>query len=156
MKDSPLPIWTTATYDLSAFGGRSVLLAFRYVTDPRVAFPGWWIDDVRLGSQVLTDGVGLGGWQSFSQLSSEPLVGLTVQLVGYSGDRAKRAFIHRLRLDGRLRAELSGGALRNLLAPGYDVVAAVVTYDEPSEGKADYASYVLRVNGVVQPGGRRP
>jgi len=152
----PLPIWTTATYDLSAFGGRSVLLAFRYVTDPRVAFPGWWIDDVRLGNQVLTDGVGLGGWQSFSQLSSEPLVGLTVQLVGYSGDRAKRAFIHRLRLDARLRGELSGAALRNLLAPGYEVVAAVVTYDEPTEGKADYAPYVLRVNGVVQPGGRRP
>ena len=152
----PLPIWTTATYDLSAYGGRSVLLAFRYVTDPRVAFAGWWIDDVRLGNVTLTDGSGLAGWQSFSQLSSAPLVGLSVQLVGYSNDRTKQAFIHRLRLDGRLRGELSGAALRTLLAPGYDVVAAVVTYDEPTEGKAAYVPYALRINGVLQPGGRRP
>ena len=52
----PLPIWTTATYDLAAYRGRTVLLAFRYVSDPRVAFPGWWIDDVRLGQRALTDG----------------------------------------------------------------------------------------------------
>ena len=131
-------------------------LAFRYVSDARVAFPGWWIDDVRLGNVTLTDGSSLAGWQSFSQLSSAPLVGLSVQLVGYSGDRDKRAFIHRLRLDARLRGELSGAALRTLLAPGYDVVAAVVTYDEPTEGKAAYVPYALRVNGVLQPGGRRP
>jgi hypothetical protein len=152
----PLPIWTTAGYDLSAYGGHSVLLAFRYVSDPRVAFPGWWIDDVRVGDVTLTDGSGLAGWQSFSRLSSAPLVGLSVQLVGYSGDAAKRAFVHRLRLDGRLRGELSGAALRSLLAPGYDVVAAVVTYDEPTEGKSANVPYVLRVNGVLQPGGRRP
>ena len=151
-----LPIWTTANYDLSAYGGRSVLLAFRYVSDPRVAFPGWWIDDVRVGNVTLTDGSGLAGWQSFSRLSSAPLVGLSVQLVGYSGDAARRAFVHRLRLDGRLRGELSGAALRSVLAPGYDVVAAVVTYDEPTEGKSANVPYVLRVNGVLQPGGRRP
>ncbi len=151
----PLPIWTNASYDLSAFGGRTVLLAFRYVSDPRVAFAGWWIDDVRLGSVTLTDGSSLAGWQSFSQVSTTPLTGLSVQLVGYSGDRAKRAFIHRLRLDNRLKGELSGAALRAVLAGGYDVVAAVVTYEEPTEGKPGYAPYVLRVNGVVQPGGRR-
>jgi hypothetical protein len=151
-----LPIWTTATYDMSSYGGRSVLLAFRYVSDPRVTFPGWWIDDVRLGNVTLTDGTTLAGWQSLSQLSSAPLVGLSVQLVGYSGDAAKRAFIHRLRLDSRLRGQLTGAPLRALLAPGYDVVAAVVTYDEPTEGKSGYVPYVLRVNGALQPGGRRP
>ena len=151
-----LPIWTTANYDLSTYAGRTVLLAFRYVSDARVAFPGWWIDDVRLGNVTLTDGSNLGGWQSFSQLSSAPITGLSVQLVGYSNDRDKRAFIHRLKLDARLRGELSGAALRTLLAPGYDVVAAVVTYDEPTEGKAAYVPYALRVNGVLQPGGRRP
>jgi hypothetical protein len=152
----PFPVWTSASYDLSAYRGRTVLLAFRYVTDPRVTFPGWWIDDVRLGSTSLTTGAELVGWQSFSRLSSEPLTGFTVQLVGYSDTRGRRAFIRRLPLDGRLRGELSGAALRRLLAPGYDVVAAIVTHDDPSEGKATYAPYVLRVNGFVQPGGRRP
>ena len=36
----PLPIWTTANYDLSAYGGRSVLLAFRYVSDAAGRVPG--------------------------------------------------------------------------------------------------------------------
>ena len=151
-----LPTWTTASYDLSAFGGRTVLLAFRFVSDPRVSFPGWWVDDIRLGGTTLSDGSSLAGWQSFSQLSSAPLTGLSVQLVGYSNDRTKRAFIHRLRLDARLRGTLDGTALRTLMAPGYDVVAAVVTYEEPTEGKEAYVPYVLRVNGVLQPGGRRP
>jgi hypothetical protein len=150
------PAWVDATYDLSAYRGRTVLLAFRYLSDPRVTFPGWWIDDVRLGRTPLTDGTGLAAWQSFSRVSTEPIVGFTVQLVGYTGTRAKRAFIHRLPLDGRLRGQISGAALRRLLAPGYDVVAALVTYDEPTEGKATPASYALRVNGVLQRGGRRP
>ena len=150
-----LPAWTSASYDLSAYRGRTVLLAFRYVTDPRVAFSGWWIDDVRLGSTSLTSGAALSGWQSLSRVSSEPLTGFTVQLVGYSDARGRRAFIRRLPLDGRLRGELSGAALQRLLAPGYEVIAAIVTHDDPTEGKATYAPYVLRVNGVVQPGGRR-
>ena len=151
-----LPTWTSARYDLSAYRGRPVLLAFRLVTDPRVAFPGWWIDDVRIGGTSLTAGTALEGWQSYARTSSEPLVGFTVQLVGYSDTRGRRAFIRRLPLDGRLRGQLSGAALQRLLAPGYDVVAAIVTHDDPTEGKAVYAPYVLRVNGVVQPGGRRP
>ena len=75
--------------------------------------------------------------------------------MGYS-DSGKRAFVQRLRLDGRLRGELTGAPLRRLLAPGYDVVAALVSFDDPGEGRATYAPYVLRVNGAVQPGGRRP
>jgi hypothetical protein len=148
-----LPSWVRASYDLSAYRGRSVLLALRYLSDPRIAFPGWWIDDVRLGGTVLTNGNSLAGWRSFSRVSSEPLEGFTVQLVGYS-TAANRAFIHRLRLDSRLRARLDGTALRRLLAPGYDVVAAIVTRDDPSESTRTYARYELRANGVVQPGGR--
>ncbi len=34
-----------------------------------------------------------------------------------------------------------------------DVVAAIVFYDDPSEGSFQYAPYALVVNGVTQPGG---
>jgi hypothetical protein len=34
-----------------------------------------------------------------------------------------------------------------------DLVAAVVTYDDPTEGSVKYAPYQLTVNGVTQPGG---
>jgi hypothetical protein len=150
------PAWTTASYNLSAYRGRSVLLALRYVTDGRLAYPGWWVDDVRLGGARLSNGASLAGWRSLSQVGGEPARGFAVQLIGYSTTGAPRAFIHRLRLDGRLRGTLSGPALRRLLAPGYDVVAAVVTHDDASEGKTRYAPYALRVNGVLQSGGLAP
>jgi Immune inhibitor A-like, MAM domain len=149
----PLPAWTRATYDLAAYRGKTVLLAFRYVSDPRVSFPGWWIDNVRLGGTTLTAGRSLAGWRSFSQVTpGERLGGFTVQLVGYT-TTAKRAAIQRLRLDGRLRARLTGPPLRRFLSGGYDFVAAIVTFDDATEARTTYAPYVLRVNGVRQPGG---
>ena len=152
----PFPTWTTATYDLSAYRGKTVLLAFHYVSDPRVAFPGWWIDDVRLGGAALSDGTTLVGWKPYSQFApGERTGGFTVQLLGYS-TKGKRALIQRLRLDARLHGQLAGPPLRRLLAGGYDVVAAIVTYDDPTESKLTYGQYVLRVNGVVQPGGEPP
>ena len=147
------PAWTRATYDLAAYRGKTVLLAFRYASDPRVTFPGWWIDDVRLGGSTLTGGRSLAGWKSFSQVSpGERVGGFTVQLVAYT-TTAKRAAIHRLRLDARLRARLAGAPLRRFLSSGYDVVGAIVTFDDPTEAKTTYAPYTLRVNGVRQPGG---
>jgi hypothetical protein len=147
------PAWTRATFDLGAYRGKTVLLAFRYLSDPRVSFPGWWIDDIRLGGTTLTAGRSLAGWKSFSQVTpGERVGGFTVQLVGYT-TTAKRAAIQRLRLDGRQRAVLKGAPLRRFLSGGYDVVAAIVTFDEPTESRTTYAPYVLRVNGVRQPGG---
>lgn len=152
----PFPGWIDVSFDLSAYRGKSVLLAFRYLSDARVAFPGWWIDNVRVGGVRLSDGTSLLGWRSYAQLSSDRVGGFTVQLVGYTEKGAKRAFIQRLRLDQRLRATLTGPPLRRLLSRNYDVVAAIVTYDEPTEARTAYAPYTLRVNGALQPGGRQP
>lgn len=150
------PRWITTSFDLSAYRGKTVLLAFRYVSDPHVTFPGWWIDDVRVGGALITDGTSLAGWKSFSQVSGERQGGFTVQLAGYTTGGAKRAFIHRLKLDPNLRGQLSGTKRQRLLTGGYNVVAAIVTYDEPTEAKPDPAPYVLRVNGLRQAGGRAP
>ena len=148
-----LPAWTRVTYSLAAYRGKSVLLAFRYVSDSRVTSPGWWVDDVRLGRATLTSGRSLSGWKSFSQVTpGERVGGFTVQLVAYTTN-AKRAAIQRLRLDGRLRGRLTGAPLRRFLSGGYDVVAAIVTFDDPTEAKTTYAPYALRVNGVLHSGG---
>jgi hypothetical protein len=32
-------------------------------------------------------------------------------------------------------------------------VGVIVTYDDPSESSNQYAPYILKVNGVTQPGG---
>ena len=48
---------------------------------------------------------------------------------------------------------LDHGKLRRLIGDHADVVAAIVTYDEPTEAIEKYAAYELRANGALQPGG---
>jgi hypothetical protein len=151
----PFPAWIPASFDLSAYRGKTVLLGFRFLSDPGVTFPGWWIDDVKIGGQQISTGASLAGWKSLSQVNPTLHAGgFTVQLVGYATG-TKRAFIQRLRLDAFLRGQLSGTALRRLLAGNPDLVAAIVTYDDPTGAKRAYGLYALRVNDVLQPGGRK-
>ncbi len=147
------PAWTSASFDLAAYRGKTVLLAFRYVSDSRVAFPGWWIDDIRLGGTTLSGGRSLAGWKSFSRVSP----GERRRRVHASSSSATRP-----RRSGRAStgctstAGCAAGSRAHryaFLSGGYDVVAAIVTYDEPTEAKPAYADYVLRVNGILQPGG---
>jgi hypothetical protein len=165
--------WRSETFDLSAYAGQSVLLAFRYVTDSGVDEPGWWIDDVTLGGTSLSDGSTLDGWQTPTQISPVPVDGYTVQLVGYttprpraSASRHRRgrhhhgrrsvAFAYELKLRRGNRVDLDGRALRRLVARQArhaDVVAVLVMQDDPAETVTQYARYTLQANGVTQPGG---
>jgi hypothetical protein len=144
--------WHVETFDLSPYAGRTVLLRFRMLTDAaglgNGARPGWWVDDVRVGGALVSDGT-LAGWSEIS-----PFVpGYTVQLVSIEAKRRGDATLERLELrDGR-SASLDERALKHLVGKDAGLVAAIVTFDEPSESIARNAPYVLTVNGVAQPGG---
>jgi hypothetical protein len=61
--------------------------------------------------------------------------------------------VYPLPLDGEFRSSLDCiGVLRHL-GPLADVVAAIVTYDDPTESVDQYAPYTLTVEGALQPGG---
>ena len=78
------------------------------------------------------------------------VAGFTVQLVGY--DAAGDAFHRYLRLNGAFDGSLSGKSVSKGLGKKATVVAAIVTYDDPTESSTQYARYALRANGVLQPG----
>jgi hypothetical protein len=152
--------WKTETCDLSAYAGQTVVLAFRYVTDWGTAgnagapFPaGWWIDDVVLDGATLTDGTSLAGWKSFTEQRPTPVAGWMVQLVGYRSDGRTPAVIGTIPLGPTSTGTLERGALERVLGDQADVVAAIVTHDDPTGAGRKYARYELRVNGVLQPGG---
>lgn len=149
--------WLETSFDLSGYKGKTILIAFRYITDPGVDLPGWWIDDVRIGGQEVSTGESLAGFRSITEINPVEVSGFTVQLIGYRTDRPRAAFIHRLKLDDRFAGQLRGQALRRVLSRDYDVVAAIVTYDEPTELIGQYAPYRLWVaaDDVLQPGGDR-
>ncbi|ADU52151.1 peptidase M6 immune inhibitor A [Thermaerobacter marianensis DSM 12885] len=77
--------WRRETFDLSAYDGREVLLAFRYITDWAVAGndddpgnDGWFIDNVivRAGDRVVAgpfDGSTLDGFLSLSEATGQPV-----------------------------------------------------------------------------------
>ena len=161
--------WLNETCSLSAYAGQTILVSFRYLTDPAVEGqvetvpPGWWIDDVSVGGSVLSDGSTLDGWQSPTQVRPIPVPNFTVQLISYSSLTGRFPFrnaqtiatITRLDLDENF--DFSGMPLSlgasEFLAIANDVVAAIVTFEDPSETITQYAPYVLKANGVVQPGG---
>ncbi len=49
------PVWVTKSYDLSAFRGQRVKMEIAYTTDPGYNEFGIFIDNIRLGNQVLFD-----------------------------------------------------------------------------------------------------
>jgi hypothetical protein len=144
--------WHKETFDLSAYAGQDVLLAFRYLTDSGVARPGWWIDNVKVGGESISDGSSLDGWQTMTQINPNEVAGFTVQIISYNEARTE-AHIAQLQLNDTFQGSLSGAALQTAIGTNAEVVAAIVFYDEPTESLAQYAPYVLEVNGVLQPGG---
>jgi Immune inhibitor A peptidase M6 len=147
--------WKTETCSLAAYAGQTVTVRFRYITDeatngtnPDVA-PGWWIDDVAVNGAVVSNGTAT-GWD-FAPLK---VANWLVRLVGWSTtDKSAPAFIATIKLDSNFSGTLSGADLRAAIGDKADIVAAIVTLDDPTEGAVDPANYTLVVNGVEQPGG---
>jgi hypothetical protein len=82
------------------------------------------------------------------------VAGFTVQLVAYS-DSGSQAWIAEVPLDDTFAATLDAAAVTDAVGGQAETVAAIVTYDEPTEliSPPQYARYSLTVNGVKQPGG---
>jgi len=157
--------WRNESCDLGSFGGQSVLLAFRHVTDGSVSGdpddptatipPGFWVRGVTLAGSPVSDGTSLAGWLSPSQARPMPIHGFTLQLVAYSsrGEGHGHVFRSTIPLDGSNDATLDRRDLQRLIPSNADVVGAVVMYDEPTEQVSASAPYRLGANGVTQPGG---
>src|SRR5215210_1301358 len=153
--------WKAETCNLAAYSGQTILVSFRNMTDPNTlgatdAIPsGFWLDDVSLGTQSLSDGSTLTGWMSATQARPIAVEGFTVQLVAYKQAGTSPVRIATLPLNGNFDATVNGRKLGGLLGQGNnaDVIGAIVMYDESTEAISDYARYALRVNGVLQPGG---
>ena len=137
--------------DLAAYAGETIQLAFRYVTDPGVVEPGFWVDDVVLDGTTLSDGSTLEGWSSPTQINPTDVQGFSVQLVAINS--GKVVHIAKMDLNAGFDGSLGARALPELLGPKARVVAAIVTHHDPTETVMQPAPYSLKVNTVPQPGG---
>ena len=147
--------WRAQTCSLAAYAGQTVLLAFRTFNDPATLGesaaidPGFWVDDVRVGATLVSDGSSLADWRSFTQVRQVPVTGYTVQILSIAGNKIT---VKRIPLTSGFA--LSGNAnVQKYIDKNADFVGAIVMYEDPSESSDQYAPYRLTVNGVVQPGG---
>ena len=138
--------------DLSEWAGQTIVLAFRYVTDSSVQGDGFWVDNVTVGDTLISDGSTLDGWQSLTQFNPIEVQGFTVRIVSYDRDHTV-AQIANVPLNGSFEGRLSGRDLERRVADGAQIVAVIVTGHDSTESVNQYAPYVLRANGVLQPGG---
>ena len=142
--------------NLSAYAGQTVLLAFRAFNDPSTLgtdpsyLPGFWVDNVKVGSTLVSDGTSLAGWKSFTETKPNTVDGFTVRILSINSKR-KTITVRTLRLNSSFT--LRGRFVWPYIDRNADFVGAIVFYDDPSERSTQYAPYQLTVNGVTQPGG---
>jgi immune inhibitor InhA-like protein len=146
----------TETFDLSPWAGQKIDIAFRYITDAAQTGLGYWVDNVKVGGTLISDGTDLSSWKSLSEAHPTPVAGWTVQLVGYTTG-GKDAYLYQMPLkkdaNGNFVGNLRGPEVRKALGANSRVVSAIVTADDPTEMATTYPTYTLKANGRTQPGG---
>jgi hypothetical protein len=141
---------TTMTFDLSAYAGQDVILGFRYLSDPLVNQGGWYVDDIKVGDTLISDGTSTAPFSSFTQISPQRVAPFTVTLVGLDEEGARARVI---RIRDTFRFALTAGQLRTLRS--YPIVVAIVSCDDLTETQTVYAPYDLKANTITQLGGRK-
>lgn len=144
--------------DLSAWSGQTVILAFRFMSDPAVEMAGWFVRNVQVdGSPVGTPG-SLAGWnnqQAYMPLALDfelRLVGLsgTVDTYGHVSD-ATSVVVVEIALDGANAGAATAEQLAALA--GSDEVVALVSSIPVNEESSIYAPYSLTANGTERADG---
>jgi len=146
--------WKAESCSLAGYSG-SVLLAFRAFNDPATLGesaaipPGFWVDNVTIDSTVVSDGSDIASWKSPTQVHPGSVANFVVTIMSVNGNKIT---LTQLPLNGDFAVK-NKADLQKYIDKNADLVAAIVTYDDPPETSEQYAPYQLTVNGVVQPGG---
>jgi len=141
-------VFEAESYDLSAYAGQTVLISIRYVSDGGVNEGGLTVDNVKVGSTLISDGSSLAPFKSPTEIRPVTVNNVDLKLVGIDP-------VHHLawQFEFNGKFDLSLNRLQLALLALFPQVVAIVAYDEPTEQVQQYAPYQLTVNGVLQPGG---
>ena len=125
------------SYDLSAYAGMDVLLAFRYMTDWGTYFEGWYIWDVYVDGELITDGSDISMFMDMTELF--PIENdFTVTLVAFKNTMFGPTYVIKKIVLNDITE--TGYTTPSTLFYNYDKVAMIVTYDA-AEGVTEYAMY---------------
>jgi len=134
--------WVSLSYDLSAYPG-DILLAFRYMTDWGTTYQGWFVDNVYVDGNLISDGSSADAFMSYAEfLGIEN--NYTVTLVGERKKKGQQEYaVETILSDGYL------GSVDDFkyIFDDYNSVVMLVTFTAP-EGATTYADYSFNfING---------
>lgn len=127
----------TLTYDLGAYAGQDILVAFRMVTDWGTHYGGWWIDNVYVDDNLISDGTDASVFMDITEIL--PINNdFTVTFVGIKGTgRGTQYKVLTMKLDDVTETGLY--ELNNILKWSEKAVM-LVTFDA-AEDVTFYADY---------------
>lgn len=131
------PAWTTMSFDLSAYAGQDILIAFRYVTDWATSYGGWYLDNVYVDGTLISDGSDASVFKDITEIV--PINNdFTVTFVGQKKNgkqpqyQVKTLHLNALTEDGQVELDR--------ILKWSDSVVMLVSY-EAQEGVNFYADY---------------
>jgi hypothetical protein len=129
--------WMTMSFDLSAYAGQEILVAFRYVTDWATLYEGWYIDNVYVDGTLISDGSDASVFMDITEVL--PINNnFIITFVGFKHHgRGNQYRIHTMRLDDMTEEGLF--ELNSVLKHS-DSAVMLVTFAAP-EGFTGYAEY---------------
>ena len=125
------------SYDLSAYAGQDLLLAFRYVTDWATPYEGWYVDNVMVDDVLVSDGSDASVFMDITEVV--PINNdFTVTFVGIKDKKNGNQYkVHTMKLDDMSE---TGMFELNKVLSWSDKAVMIVTFDAP-EGFTGYADY---------------
>ncbi len=143
----------SATCDLSAYAGETVVLAFRLMSDAAVQFDGWHIRNVAIdGTPVDSTPADITDWDN-EQFFQPIDLGFNLTLVGLDGKVDKYGHVSHAHVVTVIQTHLRRGSKYNLSwwdrlrLWGSDQVVAIVSGIPKDETVGVYFPYSLKVNG---------
>ncbi|APV43492.1 Immune inhibitor A peptidase M6 [Dehalogenimonas formicexedens] len=139
----------TMSFDLSAYAGQNILIAFRYVTDWATTYSGWYIDNVYVDDTLISDGTDTSVFKDITDIFPIPN-GYTVSFVGMKSAGKNTVGEYRV-LTMKLDSVTAAGLYElSSILTWSDQAVMLVTYDAP-EGATFYVPYdynfILKTKG---------
>lgn len=129
--------WVTMSFDLAAYEGQDILIAFRLVTDWATHYGGWYIDNVYVDDVLISDGSDVSNFKDITNY--RPVnVDFSVTLVGYKmSQKGNQYKVLNMKLDDMTETGLYEA--QSVLSWSNTAVLLVTYQAEPDN--VDYAGY---------------
>lgn len=137
----PTATWMSTSFDLSAYDGQQILVAFRYVTDWAYNEAGWYVDNVNIAGVFSSDGSSTAGFVSLNEalgISNN----YTVTLIGERTRAGAPEYESLVIMSGGFISDWA--SIRNLF-DNYSKVVMLVTFDA-DQGVSVYAEYDYEID----------